>query len=167
MSATRLLQLLESRGMLDRSVIADLRKQVAQSKYKVSAESIAKVLVDKGFLTRYQATKLVGEATAGGEATEKKPPGKKPEEEELWLAPEDAKELGLPSAEEVARRAGKPDAGRGGDEVILLEDASGEVEGLIPVVDAGARLTHVGPLVPGPSPSPLAPSPIEDRKSVV
>ena len=163
MSATRLLQLLESRGMLDRSVIADLRKQVAQSKYKVSAESIAKVLVDKGFLTRYQATKLVGEATAGGEATEKKPPGKKPEEEEeeLWLAPEDAKELGLPTAEEVARRAGKPKTGRGEEEVILLEDASEEVEGLIPVVDAGARLTHVGPLVPGPPPPPLAPSPID------
>ena len=116
MSASRLLQLLEQSGMLEKSLLTELRKQVAESKYKVSAESVAKILVDKGHLTKFQATKLVGQATEEEEAAERAKgprtrstdpaPAKAnpPEEEELGLAPEDAAELGIsPSRSSVER----------------------------------------------------------------
>ena len=123
MSASRLLQLLEQSGMLEKSLIAELRKQVAESKYKVSAESVAKILVDKGHLTKFQATKLVGQATEEEEAAERvrgprtrstdPTPAKAnpPEEEELGLAPEDAAELGI-SPSGPASKGGRPSAGR-------------------------------------------------------
>ena len=62
MSAKKFVQLLEEKGLLDGSSLNDIRQQVAER--KVSAANIAKALVDKGVLTKYQATQLVGEATA-------------------------------------------------------------------------------------------------------
>jgi outer membrane protein assembly factor BamB len=68
MSARDFLDLLESRGLLDETITADLRRQVGESAKGVTAETIAKLLVENGHLTRFQATKLVGEATEGIEA---------------------------------------------------------------------------------------------------
>lgn len=68
MSAKDFLNLLEERGLLDPSIIADLRRQVDESTKGVSAETIAKLLVENEHLTRFQATKLVGEATKDIEA---------------------------------------------------------------------------------------------------
>ena len=42
--------------------IAELRRQVGESKFVITPEAIAKVLVDHGHLTPFQARKLVGQA---------------------------------------------------------------------------------------------------------
>lgn len=162
MSASKLLQLLEQSGMLEKSLLLDLRKQVAESKYKVSAESIAKLLVDKGHLTKFQATRFVGQATEDQEepaAPPAKPapkpaprPAKRDEEDDLGLAPDDAAELGIKPTSTA-----KTPASSGDDDVVILEDA-GETaapgEGLTPVVDAGEALMPVGPVMRIPTPQP-------------
>ena len=97
MSATKVLDLAEKQGLLDGNVVADLRKQVAESKFVVTAEAIAKILVDHGHLTAFQARKLV--TTALGEpepvmpaakvpppAPAPRPAAPKPDESELGLA---------------------------------------------------------------------------------
>ncbi|HUE74425.1 MAG TPA: PQQ-binding-like beta-propeller repeat protein, partial [Pirellulaceae bacterium] len=94
MSATKVLDMAEKQGLLDGKVIGELRTQVAESKFVVTAEAIAKILVDHGHLTAFQARKLV--ATALGEpepvapiATtpdKSSPPPPKPHESELGLA---------------------------------------------------------------------------------
>lgn len=61
MSALQFINMLESKGLLDPEIIAELHRQVEQSKARVTPEAIAKVLVENGQLTRFQATKLVTE----------------------------------------------------------------------------------------------------------
>jgi hypothetical protein len=58
----KVLDLAEQQGLLDGRAIAELRKQVAESKFVVTPEAIAKVLVDHGHLTPFQARKLVSQA---------------------------------------------------------------------------------------------------------
>ena len=62
MSATKVLDLAEKQGLLEPKVIADLRKQVAESRFVVTPEALAKVLVDHEHLTPFQARKLVASA---------------------------------------------------------------------------------------------------------
>ena len=116
MSAKKFVQLLEENGVLDASTLRDVRRQISDK--KVSAATIAKALVAKGKLTKFQATKLVGQATASPE-------------------PSDDDESDLLLVEETPAD----------DEVDMLEDAADEPEdvvGLTPVEDAGAALTPVG-----------------------
>lgn len=61
MAASQFIALLESRGLLDPEIIVELHRQVEQSKGRVTPEAIAKLLVENGQLTRFQATKLVTE----------------------------------------------------------------------------------------------------------
>jgi len=61
MAASQFIALLESRGLLDPEIITELHRQVEQSKGRVTPEAIAKLLVENGQLTRFQATKLVTE----------------------------------------------------------------------------------------------------------
>jgi hypothetical protein len=63
MTANKVLDRAEELGMLDPKVIDELRRQVSESKFTVSAEAIVKVLVDKKHLTTFQAKKLVAEVT--------------------------------------------------------------------------------------------------------
>src|SRR5262245_14514965 len=58
----KVLDLAEQQGLLDGKAIAELRKQVAESKFVITPEAIAKVLVDHGHLTPFQARKLVSQA---------------------------------------------------------------------------------------------------------
>ncbi|MEO8495760.1 MAG: hypothetical protein ABI614_11860, partial [Planctomycetota bacterium] len=117
MSAKKFVQLLEDSGALDASTLREVRRQISDK--KVSAATIARALVDKGKLTKFQATKLVGEATAEPEPSS--------DDESGLLLVEDA-----PADEDI----------------VMLEDAAAdepeEVVGLTPVHDAGAALTPVG-----------------------
>ena len=61
MAASQFIALLESRGLLDPEIIVELNRQVEQSKVRLTPEAIAKLLVENGQLTRFQATKLVTE----------------------------------------------------------------------------------------------------------
>ncbi len=63
MTAKKVLDRAEELGILEPKVIQELRRQVAESKFVVSAEVIVKLLVDKKHLTAFQARKLVAEAT--------------------------------------------------------------------------------------------------------
>jgi outer membrane protein assembly factor BamB len=74
MSATKVLDLAEQQALLEPKVIADLRRQVADSKFIVTPEALAKVLVDNGHLTAFQARKLVDTALGTGEAERPAPP---------------------------------------------------------------------------------------------
>src|SRR5262245_12023001 len=60
--AQRVMDLAEQQGLLDGKAIAELRRQVAESKFVVTPEAIAKVLVDHGHLTPFQARRLVSQA---------------------------------------------------------------------------------------------------------
>ena len=62
MSASKVLDQAERQGLLDAKVIGELRKQVAESKFVVTPEAVAKILVDKGQLTAFQARRLVASA---------------------------------------------------------------------------------------------------------
>ena len=56
---------LEQQGLLDKETLADLRRKVARAKgKKITPEALAKYLVDRGHLTRFQAIKLVGDVSA-------------------------------------------------------------------------------------------------------
>ena len=61
MSASQFIQMLESKGLLDPESILELQKMVEQSKVRVTPEALARILVENGQLTRFQATKLVTE----------------------------------------------------------------------------------------------------------
>ncbi len=67
MSARLLLNKLEELNLLDATVIADLRRQLDQASRPIPAETLAKLLVDNGHLTKYQAEKLLAEVTAARE----------------------------------------------------------------------------------------------------
>src|SRR5262245_35976059 len=58
----KVMDLAEQQGLLDGKAIAELRRQVAESKFVVTPEAIAKVLVDHGHLTPFQARRLVSQA---------------------------------------------------------------------------------------------------------
>ena len=64
MSASKVLDLAERQGLLEPKVISELRQQVADSKFVVTPEAIAKVLVDHGHLTAFQARRLISTALA-------------------------------------------------------------------------------------------------------
>jgi outer membrane protein assembly factor BamB len=61
MAASQFIALLQSRGLLDPEIVAELHRQVEQTKGRITPEAIAKLLVENGQLTRFQATKLVTE----------------------------------------------------------------------------------------------------------
>ncbi|MFN5948385.1 MAG: PQQ-binding-like beta-propeller repeat protein, partial [Pirellulaceae bacterium] len=88
--AKQFIDLLESQGLIDKEVIAELRRQLAESKGRVTPEAVAKVLVENGQLTRFQATKLIAslrddQPTAGSE----KPPVRSESKDDLDLIPDD------------------------------------------------------------------------------
>ncbi|MCA9132078.1 MAG: PQQ-binding-like beta-propeller repeat protein [Planctomycetales bacterium] len=78
--ATQFIALLESQQLLSPDVLDELRRQVADSRTRLTAELLAKLLVDNGHLTKFQATKLIAEIREPLEEPE--------EEEELGFAEE-------------------------------------------------------------------------------
>ncbi len=84
--AIKFIELLESKQLLSDDVIIELRRQVAESKVKLSPELIAKLLVDNGHLTKFQATRLVAELATDRPATTTSGSAKATEDE-LGLAP--------------------------------------------------------------------------------
>jgi outer membrane protein assembly factor BamB len=61
MLAKDLIDRLERLGLLDQEIIDALREQLQQSGARVTPEAVAKLLVDNGQLTTFQATKMIGE----------------------------------------------------------------------------------------------------------
>ncbi len=65
MLANELIDRLERLGLLDPEIIEALRQQLAEGGTRVTPEAVAKLLVDNGQLTHFQATKLIGELRSG------------------------------------------------------------------------------------------------------
>jgi len=65
MLANELINRLERLGLLDQEIIEALREQLDQGGSRVTPEAVAKLLVDNGQLTQFQATKLIGELRSG------------------------------------------------------------------------------------------------------
>ncbi|SMP56526.1 Outer membrane protein assembly factor BamB, contains PQQ-like beta-propeller repeat [Neorhodopirellula lusitana] len=61
MLANELIDRLERRGLLDQEIIEALRQQLSEGGARVTPEAVAKLLVDNGQLTKFQASKLIGE----------------------------------------------------------------------------------------------------------
>lgn len=64
---------LREKDVVPASVLAALRKQLAQAKAPVPAAKIAKILIDKGFLTPLLAKRLLGGKEADGDPATKRP----------------------------------------------------------------------------------------------
>ncbi len=104
---------LEQQGLLDKETIADLRRKVAQVKgKKVTPEAIAKYLVDRGHLTRFQATKLVGDISSlpdvASDAASKLKAEDQTKSDELRLLPRDEDLAQLRETRELPKTAGRP-----------------------------------------------------------
>jgi outer membrane protein assembly factor BamB len=80
--ANRLIELLEAKELLPVEVVAELRRQVVNSKVRLQPELLARLLVDNGHLTKFQATKLITELNANPSSVQKRVA-----EEELGFAP--------------------------------------------------------------------------------
>ncbi len=65
MLANELIDRIERLGLLDQEIIEALREQLDQGGTRVTPEAVAKLLVDNGQLTHFQATKLIGELRSG------------------------------------------------------------------------------------------------------
>ena len=65
MLANELIDRIERLGLLDQEIIEALREQLDSGGTRITPEAVAKLLVDNGQLTRFQATKLIGELRSG------------------------------------------------------------------------------------------------------
>jgi outer membrane protein assembly factor BamB len=125
--ANKFIELLESKQLLSDDVIVELRRHVAESKVKLSPELIAKLLVDNGHLTKFQASKLVTELAQSGDTTSA------PTKPKLSSA---EPELGFAPASNVADIVVDDDEIVGVEAVDVVEDA-------VPVVDAAFVTEYV------------------------
>ncbi len=71
MLAEQFIDRLEQQGLLDAKVVRQLRRKLdkVKDRKKITAEQIARLLVDAGHLTQFQATKLVAELTSPKESS--------------------------------------------------------------------------------------------------
>lgn len=114
MLAQQFVDKLEGTGLLHTDIIAELRRQLADTKGRVTVEALAKLLVDNGHLTKFQATKLVAELRETSDptpATKPSVPVSNQGASELDLAPLDGSSTNSPSAAIVV----------GGNEVEVVE----------------------------------------------
>jgi outer membrane protein assembly factor BamB len=92
MLAKELIDQLERRGLLDQEIIEALREQLDQGGTRVTPEAVAKLLVDNGQLTRFQATKLIGEIRSG-DYSDPDEAGVVAEEDDLAIVVEEGEEV--------------------------------------------------------------------------
>lgn len=88
MSAKQFIDKLEKLGLLSPDILEELRRQVDDSKARITAGTLARLLVDNGHLTKFQATKLISDMSK--DAPDKQAAGSRStvEEDLLDLAPE-------------------------------------------------------------------------------
>ncbi len=102
MLVRELIDRLESSGTVDHEIIEALRQQLEESGARVTPEAVAKLLVDNGHLTRFQATKLIGELRGGDDDDLENRAGES-DELDLGLADDDASgEVVVEDGEQVA-----------------------------------------------------------------
>ena len=140
MSASKVLDLAVEQGLLDAKVIAELRKQIADSKFVVTPEAIAKILVDHGHLTPFQARKLVTSALGQPEpaaATASPPAAAKTSTK---LQPPHPKKQDLP------------------DEFSLADDDGNAIDPVLATPPPADDIIDLEPVEPAPKPKPQSPA---------
>jgi len=95
--AKQFIDLLESQQLLSDDIVQELRRQVRESKTKLSSERLAKLLVENGHLTKFQATKLVAQASGPASEGAEANPGRSTDDEELGLAHEQDSAAQMPT----------------------------------------------------------------------
>ncbi len=98
-SAERFLSLLEEKDLLPPGVLSKLRLQVAQANHLPKASSVAKALIDKGYLTPVLAKRLL----AAEDAVSAAPSPARAAEEDLGLSPLDNPPGAMPGKKPVAK----------------------------------------------------------------
>lgn len=139
MLAERFLDELETRGMLESEVLADLRRQVSKMDRGVTPEAIAKLLVDHGHLTKFQATKLVTDVTQPLESKREKKAKERAVKKSQVSDEDSLDDNGDDEIVELVASSGQPVADAG---LTPVEEPSGltpvdEPAGLTPIEDAG------------------------------
>ncbi len=136
--AKKFIDVLESEGLLSPEIVDELRRQVRESKTRLKPELLAKLLVDNGHLTKFQATKLVTELK------DSDPPA-----DESAPAGHDEDELGF--AEDAEQSATKSNVA-----TVILDDEPAEDEPIetVPVIesvdsDANVAVMQAVESVPG------------------
>src|SRR5689334_13348251 len=128
----KVLDLAEQQGLLDGKAIAELRKQVAESKFVITPEAIAKVLVDHGHLTAFQARKLVSQALGNEpdpveQRIAEKPPKRRSEPEEDLTLADSATDVPIrarptkPATEEVGPSLDRPVEGSTAEDFVPIK----------------------------------------------
>ncbi len=92
MTAVEFLDKLEQQGLLDEGLVSKLRNQVADARKPVSAQKMAKLLIDKGHLTAFQAKKLIDSGAPARPTRPQKPAAPQPAAPEP-IAADDGLEL--------------------------------------------------------------------------
>src|SRR4051794_21443906 len=177
----KVLDLAEQQGLLDVKAIAELRRQVAESKFVITPEAIAKVLVDHGHLTPFQARKLVSQAL-GSEPdpveqrlAEKQPKRRSEPEEDLTLAdsstdvPIRAKSTSQPAPDQGRPALERPVEGSTAEDFVPLKPAkiNPPARGTRWKTDQPGSLSETIEMTPldlgsSQSPSAAGPAPIDD-----
>ncbi len=104
MQAKQFIEQLAAQQLLSPSIIDELRRQVAEVKSRLTPEMIAKLLVDNGHLTKFQATKLIADFKGEGER-EASPTSRSDVGSELDFLPDNQQAKPSPSAIFVADEA--------------------------------------------------------------
>ena len=88
MQAKQFIDQLEAQGLLAPEIVEELRRQVKESKSRITPATLARLLVENGHLTKFQATKLVSDLNkdAPPKSSSKRPTSS---DEELGLAPDE------------------------------------------------------------------------------
>jgi len=129
--AKQFIEQLAAQQLLSPSIIDELRRQVAEVKSRLTPEMIAKLLVDNGHLTKFQATKLIADFKGDGER--EMPTGPRYDMgSELDFLPDDEQSKPSPSAIFVADEA--PVEVMPIEEVVEVVDVE-----LVEVVEANVR----------------------------
>lgn len=147
MLAKQFIDKLEGTGLLHPDIIAELRRQLADTKGRVTVEALAKLLVDNGHLTKFQATKLVAEMRDDS-PTSAPPPPKTP------VATSTASDLDLAplegSAPKPPNEPAKPVVIPNELEEVEVVEAIEEVVEEAPVVEIVEEVTEVVEVVEAP-----------------
>ncbi|QDV27358.1 outer membrane protein assembly factor BamB family protein [Aureliella helgolandensis] len=100
--AQQFIELLDSQQLLAPEIIEELYRQVRESRTKLTPELLAKLLVDNGHLTKFQATKLVTQIRDNGAQDAESSEASESVDEELGFAPADNEQPDASAASNVA-----------------------------------------------------------------
>lgn len=144
MQAKQFIDQLEAQGLLAPDIVQELRRQVDESKSRITPAALARLLVENGHLTKFQATKLVSELnqpaaqqpsqqTSSQSASARAQGSARSEEDELGLAP----------IEGLTESAAGGDQPQRSNKAVILDDDSAAVSDVEVVDDDVAEVVEI------------------------